>query len=199
MFLSLPAESIVVGLSRFIVLNVWQYFGDFNFLYKKLPVNTEIKCFWERNNLKAYSAPPRPPVVRVNRHKNYTYKQHWGGSQFLVHGIREGHNFLCWYEGRVITFQSYKISEFATLPPMIIFDRSLKNLKFVQQLEEVKMFFLGIAEETVWLSLSIYRWRALRKEKNEYVETFCCCEMSRGWKIFTFVPRYQHPAKLRSS
>ena len=68
-------------------------------------MHVEIKCYWERN-LKAYNA-PRPPAVRDNRHKNYTYKQHWAG---------EGHNFLI--------LQNFRI---CNSPPLIIFDLSLST------------------------------------------------------------------------
>ena len=77
-----------------------------------------LKCFWERN-LKAYSVlPPQDPQVSGTIGTKTTLTSNSrGGHNCLVHGIREGHNFLCRCEGRVIIFQSYNISEFATLPP----------------------------------------------------------------------------------
>ena len=70
--------------------------------------------------------PPQDPQVSGTIGTKITLTSNSGeGHNCLVHGIREGHNFLCRCEGRVIIFQSYNISEFATPPPLIISDHSL--------------------------------------------------------------------------
>ena len=92
-------------------------------------MNVEIKLFLRAKfeGLQCPPPPPQDPQVSGTIGTKITLTSNSGeGHNCLVYGIREGHNFLCrciiFY---VIIFQSYNISEFATLPPLIISEHSL--------------------------------------------------------------------------
>ena len=66
----------------------------FNFLCKKLPVHVEIKCFL-RAKFEGLQCPPDPQLSRTIGTKITLTSNTVEGHNFLVHGIREGYDFLC--------------------------------------------------------------------------------------------------------